>query len=75
MLDDVHDAVRDLVELMETYKVRNRFSQVLTASLFKRRQQEAEALIDQSISRLQVMCVYACGCCLRACYITVIGAS
>lgn len=54
MIQDVHDAVADLVELIKTYKSKNKLSQVLMSTLFKQRQEEANAVIDSAISRLQV---------------------
>lgn len=54
LLEDVHDAVGDLVELIKTYKNKNTFAQVLMSSLFKQRQEEAEAVVDSAISLLQV---------------------
>lgn len=54
LLEDVHDAVGDLVELLQTFKNRSKLSQVLMSSLFKRREEEAEAVLDGCIARLQV---------------------
>lgn len=54
LLKDVRDAVGDLVEIIQTYKAKNKMSQVLTSTLFKRRQEEAEAVINDAIGRLQV---------------------
>lgn len=54
MLEDVNDAIGDLVEIIKTYKGKNKISQVLMSSLFKQRQDEAEAIIDRAISRLHV---------------------
>lgn len=54
LLDDVREAIEDLVEVIQTYKAKNKFSKVLMSTLFKRRQEEAEAVIAMAISRLQV---------------------
>lgn len=54
LLEDVHEAVRDLVQIMRTYHSKNKMSQVIVSSLFKRRLEEAEAVVDVAISRLQV---------------------
>lgn len=55
LIQDVHDAVADLVEWIKTYQSKNKLSQVVVSSLFKRRQEEADAVIDSAMSRLQVM--------------------
>lgn len=54
MIEDVHDAVADLVQIVKIYQSRNKVSQVLMSTLFKRRQEEAEAVIDRAIWRLNV---------------------
>eukprot|EP00903_Cladosiphon_okamuranus_P019138 g17605.t1 len=51
-IEDVRDAVADLVALIKTYQSKNKVVQVLWSTLFKRRQEEAEAVIDKAISRL-----------------------
>lgn len=53
-MEDVHDAVSDLVDIITTYQSKGRLSQVVMSTLFKRRQDEAEAVIDAAISRLHV---------------------
>ena len=54
LIEDVRDAVGDLVEIIKTYKSKGRLSQVLMSTLFKRRQEEVEAVIEAAISRLHV---------------------
>lgn len=54
MFDDVHDAIVDLVDLIKTYQSRNRISKVLTSSVFKRREEEANVAIDRAILRMNV---------------------
>lgn len=54
MIEDVGDAVRDLVEIIKTYQSKGTISQVMMSTLFKRRQEEAEAVIDAAINRLHV---------------------
>ena len=54
MIEEVHYAVEDLVELIKTYQSKNRMSKVLTSTLFKRRQDELEAVVDRAILRLHV---------------------
>lgn len=50
----MHDAVADLVELVKTFKSKNKLAQVMMSTLFKQRQAEADAVIDNAMSRLQV---------------------
>lgn len=54
MIEDVHDAVADLVEIIKTYRSKHKMAQVMTSTIFKRRQEEAEALIDRAVSHLHV---------------------
>ena len=56
LLEDVHDAVDHLVDLIKTYHSKNQLAQVMTSSLFQRRQEEAEAVIDSAVAQLQVSC-------------------
>ena len=53
-MENVYDAVEDLVQLIKTFESKNRLVQIFTSSLFKRRQEEAEALIDRAVMQLQV---------------------
>ena len=54
LIDDVRDSVADMVDIVQTYKSKGRLSQVMMSTLFKRRQDEAEAVIDAAVSRLHV---------------------
>lgn len=54
LIEEVRDAVDALVDIIRTYKSKGRVSQVMMSTLFKRRQDEAEAVIDAAICRLQV---------------------
>lgn len=54
MMEDVQDAIFDLVELIKTYQSRNRMYQLLVSTLFRRRQDEMGAVVDRAISSLQV---------------------
>lgn len=54
LVEDVFDAVEDLVEIIKTFESKNRLGQIISSSLFKRRVEKAEALIDSTIVRLQV---------------------
>ena len=58
LLEEVHDAVYDLAELIKTYQNKNRLTQVLTSTLFKRRQDELNAVIDRAIWGLHVSAVH-----------------
>lgn len=54
LMEDVHDAILDVLELTKTYQSKNRLSQLLTSSLFRRRQDEMGAVVDRAILSLQV---------------------
>ncbi|CAM9478389.1 unnamed protein product, partial [Ectocarpus fasciculatus] len=49
LMEEVHDAVSDLVELIKTYQNKSKLAQVLTSTLFKRRQDELNAIMDRAI--------------------------
>lgn len=54
LIEDVHDAISDLVELTKVYQSKNKLSKLLMSTLFKRRQGELDAVVDRAITRLQV---------------------
>ncbi|CAM9572153.1 unnamed protein product [Ascophyllum nodosum] len=54
LLEDVYDSVSDLVGVMQTYNAKGKISRLLVSTLFKRRQEEAEAVLNRAISRLQL---------------------
>lgn len=54
MIEDVHGAIFDLVQLIKTYQSKNMLSRLFMSTLFKRRQEELNAVVDQAIMRLQV---------------------
>ena len=54
MMEDVNDAIFDLVELIQTYQSKNKLSQLLTSTQFRRRQDEMGAVVDRAILGLQV---------------------
>lgn len=54
MMEDVHDAVFDLVELIKTYQSKNKLFQLMASTLFRRRQDEMGAVVDRAILGLQV---------------------
>ncbi|CAM9265476.1 unnamed protein product, partial [Ectocarpus sp. 8 AP-2014] len=49
LMEEVHDAVSDLVELITSYQNKSKLGKVLTSTLFKRRQDELNAVIDRAI--------------------------
>lgn len=53
-IEEVRDAIGNLVGLIKAYQSKNKVAQVMMSTLFKRRQEEAEAVIDRAMSRLQV---------------------
>ncbi|CBJ30846.1 similar to CG1848-PA, isoform A/ leucine rich repeat protein [Ectocarpus siliculosus] len=49
LMEEVHGAVSDLVELIKTYENKSKLAQMLTSTLFKRRQDELNAVLDRAI--------------------------
>lgn len=62
LVEDVHEAIRDLVQIMQVYNSKNKISKIVVSSLIKRRQEEAEAAVNVAISRLQVSTSPSIGC-------------
>ncbi|CAN0462475.1 unnamed protein product, partial [Ascophyllum nodosum] len=54
LLEDVYDSVSDLVSIMQTYNTKSKISRLFMSTIFKRRQEEAEVVINRAISRLQL---------------------
>ena len=54
LIEDVHDAIFDLVELIKTFQSKHKLSKLFLSTLFKRRQDELDAVVDRAITRLQV---------------------
>ncbi|CAN0274037.1 unnamed protein product [Ectocarpus sp. 6 AP-2014] len=54
MIEDVHGAIFDLVQLIKTYQSKNKLSRLFMSTLFKRRQEELNAIVDQAMMRLQL---------------------
>ncbi|CAM9297409.1 unnamed protein product [Ectocarpus sp. 12 AP-2014] len=54
LIEDVHDAIFDLVELIKTFQSKNKLSKLFLSTLFKRRQDELDAVVDRAITRLQL---------------------
>ncbi|CAN0514181.1 unnamed protein product [Ectocarpus sp. 12 AP-2014] len=48
-MEEVHDPVFDLVELIKTFQNKSKLGKVLTSTLFKRRQDKLNAVIDRAI--------------------------
>lgn len=54
VIEDVHDAIVDLMELIKTFRSKNKLSRLFLSTIFKRRQAELDAVMNQAVSRLQV---------------------
>lgn len=54
LIEEVHAAVGDLVQLIKAYQSKNKLSKVLLSTVFKRRQAELDAVVHQAIGYLQV---------------------
>eukprot|EP00904_Undaria_pinnatifida_P006288 jgi/Undpi1/278/HiC_scaffold_1.g00274.m1 len=54
LIKDVQTAVGDMVELIKTYRSKRKISQVIVSTMFRRRMEEAEAVIDRAISDLKL---------------------
>ncbi|CAM9669528.1 unnamed protein product, partial [Laminaria digitata] len=54
LLEDVHESIADMVQIMQSYKNKNMVSKVFVSTLCKRRQEEAEAAINSTVQRLQL---------------------
>ena len=52
--DDVRDAIAHLVDLIKAYQNRKKLLKVFTSSVFKRREEEANAAIDRAVLRSNV---------------------
>lgn len=56
-IEEVHGAIFDLSQLMTAYHSMSRLNKLLKSTLFKRRHDELNAVVDQAIIRLQVSAV------------------
>lgn len=54
LIEEVHEAIFDLVELIKTFRRKNKLSKLFMSTLFRRRQEELDAVVDRAIMRLQV---------------------
>ncbi|CAM9869295.1 unnamed protein product [Ectocarpus fasciculatus] len=52
LVQKVEDAISELLQLINTYKSKNTFVQVVTSKLFKRRKEQLEAVVKQALSDL-----------------------
>lgn len=55
LIEDVHNAIHDLVELLKTFQSKIKLSKMFLSTLFKRRQEELDAVVDRASMRLQVL--------------------
>ena len=53
LIQDVYDSIHDLVDLVKTYQNRNKISQLLTSTIFRKRQDEFGSIVENAISSLQ----------------------
>lgn len=61
LIEEVHAAVFDLMELIRAFQSKNKLSKVFMSTLFKRRQEELDAVVDRAVMRLQVSGVVTYG--------------
>lgn len=54
LVQAVHKAISELVELVKTFQNKNKLLRLLTSTLFKKRQAELNAAVDRAISHFQV---------------------
>ncbi|CAM9241877.1 unnamed protein product [Scytosiphon promiscuus] len=54
LIEEVHEAIIDLVDLIRTFQSKNKLSKAFMSTLFKRRQDELDAVVDRAILRLQL---------------------
>ena len=53
LIQDVYDSIHDLVDLVKTYRNKNKVSQLLTSTIFRKRQDEFGSIVENAISSLQ----------------------
>lgn len=54
MIENVQGAIGDLVDLIKTFRSKNKITQVVVSTLFKRRMDETQAVINDACSELMV---------------------
>ncbi|CAN0166390.1 unnamed protein product, partial [Scytosiphon promiscuus] len=54
LIEEVQEAIVDLVDLIRTFQSKNKLSKAFMSTLFKRRQDELDAVVDRAILRLQL---------------------
>lgn len=52
--------MEDLVQILQAYKSKDMLEGVVSSAIFKKRQEEAEAVICMATSRLQVSVIQSC---------------
>ncbi|CAM9240971.1 unnamed protein product, partial [Hapterophycus canaliculatus] len=53
LVQEVHEAISDLLGLIKTFQSKNKLSKLFLSTLFRRRQEELDAVVDRVIVRLQ----------------------
>ena len=54
LIENVQDAIGDMLGLIRTYNSKKRITQVVVSTLFKRRMEETDAVINQTFADLMV---------------------
>ena len=54
LVQAVHKAISELVELVKTFQNKNKLLRLLTSTLFKKRQAELNTAVDRAIAHFQV---------------------
>ena len=54
LIENVQEAISDLVDLIKTFKSKNKITQVVVSTMFKTRMDETQAVINQTFSELVV---------------------
>ena len=54
MIENVQGAIGDLVDLIKTFRSKNKITQVVVSTLLKRRMDETQAVINDACSELMV---------------------
>lgn len=67
LIEDVQTAIGDMVELIKMYRSKGRLSQVIVSTMFRRRMEETEAVIDRAISDLKVRFSTCCNATRSSC--------
>lgn len=54
LIENVQEAIGDLVDLIKTFRSKNKITQVVVSTMFKTRMDETQAVINQTFSELMV---------------------